>query len=128
MEPGQIVDTIFSIDENIRYVGIVGPGPDRETKISRMREGTKSPTPEEQDREFIQMIPEIILELCEKLEADLGEIRYSLLCFHRLTLMLFKTPEYVIVMGLEAGTFAGPVFERIKSRLALERYEPTVGR
>jgi hypothetical protein len=121
MEPGQIVDTIFSVDEDIRYVGIVGPEGDREIKISRMRDGAKSLTPEEQDREFIREIPEIILGLCEKLEADLGKTRYSLLCFHRLTLMLFKMQEYVVVMSLEAGTFARPIFDRITHLLSLDQ-------
>lgn len=121
MDPGQIVDAIFSVDENIRYVVIVGPGPDYEIKASRMREGVKSLTREEQDREFIQIIPEIMLGMCEKLEADLGKIRYSLLCFHRLTLMLFKTPQYVVVMSSEAGTFARPIFDRITHSLSLDQ-------
>lgn len=121
MEPSQIADVIFSVDENIRYVGVVGPGPDYDIKASRMREGVESLTREEKDREFIQVIPEIILGIANKLEDDLGKIRYSLLCFQKLTLMLFKTPQYVIVLSLEAGTFARPVFERIKSLLALEQ-------
>jgi len=121
MEPEQIVDAIFSVDENIRYVGVVGPGPDYEIRASCMREGVKSLTPEERDREFIQVIPEIILGIANKLEDDLGKIRYSLLCFQKLTLMLFKTPEYVIVMSIEPGTFARPIFERIKPLLGLEQ-------
>ena len=121
MEPEQIVDMIFSVDRNIRYVGVVGPGPDYEIKESRMREGVKSLTREEKDREFIQVIPEIVLGLCGKLEADLGKIRYSLLCFHRLTLMLFKAEEYVVVMSLEAGTLARPIFDRITHLLSLDQ-------
>jgi len=121
LEPNQIVDTIFSVDRNIRYVGIVGPKPDREVIVSRMREGVRSLTLEEKDRQFIQFIPEIILGVTEKLEDDLGNIRYSLLCFRKLTLMLFKTQEYVIVMSLEAGTFARPIFDRITHLLGLDQ-------
>jgi len=121
MDPTQIVDTIFSVDKNIRYVGVVGPGPAYIIKESRMREGVKSLTPERKDREFIQVIPEIILGVAEKLEDDLGAIRYSLLCFQKLTLMLFRTREYVIVVSLEPGTFARPIFERIKPLLGLEQ-------
>lgn len=121
MEPEQLVDTIFSVDKNIRYVGVVGQGPDYEIKASRMRKGVKSLTREEKDREFIQVIPEIILGIANKLEDDLGRIRYSLLCFQKLTLTLFKTPQYVVVLGLEAGTFAKPIFERIKFLLLLEQ-------
>jgi len=49
MEPKQIVDTILSLDKNIRYVGVAGPGPDYEIKESRMREGVKSLTSDKQD-------------------------------------------------------------------------------
>jgi len=121
MEPGQIVDAIFSVDKNIRYVGVVGQGPDYEIKASRMRKGVKSLTRKEKDREFIQVIPEIVLGVANKLEDDLGGIRYSLLCFQKLTLTLFKTPEYVIVMSLEAGTFARPIFDRITHLLSLDQ-------
>jgi len=85
-----------------------------------MKEGVKSLTPDEKDREFIQVIPEIILGIANKLQDDLGKIRHSLLCFQKLTLMLSKTLEYVIVMSLEAGTFAKPLFERIKLLLGLQ--------
>jgi hypothetical protein len=123
MELGQIVDTIFSVDKNIRYVGVVGPGPDYEIKESRMREGVKSLTREEKDREFVQVIPEFILGLANKLEDELGKVRYSLLCFQKLTLMLFKTPQYVVVLSLEAGTFARPIFDRITHLLSLDQPE-----
>jgi len=121
MEPKQLVDTIFSVDKNIRYVGVVGPRPDYDIKESRMREGVKPLTPDEKDREFIQFLPEIILGIADKLGDDLGKIRYSLLCFQKLTLMLFKTPEYVIVMSLEAGTFARPIYERLNSLLDMKQ-------
>lgn len=121
MDPEQIVDTIFSVEKNIRYVGVVGPAPEYDIKASRMREGVKSLTPQEKDREFIRIIPEIVLGIAEKLQDDLGKIRYSLLCFQKLTLMLFKTKEHVIVISLEAGTFARPIFERIKPLLGLEQ-------
>jgi hypothetical protein len=121
MEPKQLVDTIFSVDKNIRYVGVVGPGPDYDIKESRMREGVKPLTPEEKDREFIQFLPEIILGIADKLKDHMGKIRYSLLCFQNATLMLFKTPEYVLVISLEAGTFARPIYERLNSLLDLKQ-------
>jgi hypothetical protein len=120
MEPREIADAAFSIDKNIRYVGVVGPGPNYEIKESRMREGVKPLTANEKDREFIQIIPEIILGIAEKLKDDLGNIGYSLLCFEKLTLMLFKVPPYVVVLSLEAGTFAKPIYERIRHDLGLE--------
>jgi len=121
MEPEQIADIILSVDKNIRYVGIIGLSPNHEVKVSRMREGVNSLTPEHGDREFIRTIPETILGMCNSQERDLGNIRYSLLCFRRLTLMFFRTQEYVVVMSLEAGTFARPIFDRITHLLSLDR-------
>jgi hypothetical protein len=121
MEPEQIADIIFSVDKNIRYVGMIDPSPKHEVRLSRMREGVNSLTPEHGDREFIRTIPETILGMCKSQERDLGNVRYSLLWFHRLTLMFFRTQEYVIVMSLEAGTFARPIFDRITHLLSLDR-------
>ena len=121
MDPEQIADTVFSVDKNIRYVGVVGKGPEYDVKISRMRQGLESRGSDDKVREFIELIPDLILGMAQKLEEDLGKIRYSLLCFQQLTLMLFRTPEYAIVLSLEAGTFARPIFERIKIALGLEQ-------
>ncbi len=120
MEPRKIVDTIFPLDRNIRYVGVVGPGPDYEIKESRMREGVKSITPDKVDREFIRFLPEMILGIADKLKDHMGKISYSLLCFQNATLMLFKTPEYVVIMSLEAGTFVKPIYDRLKPLLGLQ--------
>jgi hypothetical protein len=56
-----------------------------------------------------------------ELEDDFGKIRRSLLCFHELALMLFKTPGHGLVMSLEAGTFAKPIYERTNSLLDLNQ-------
>ena len=121
MEPEQIADIIFSVDKNIRYVGIIEPSPSHEVKLSRMGEGVNSLTLGHGDREFIRTIPETILGMCKSQERDLGNIRYSLLCFHRLTLMFFMTQGYVVVMSLEAETIARPIFDRITHLLSLDR-------
>ena len=120
MDAKQIVDVIFSADKNIRYVGLTGPGPDYEVKASQMRTGVRALTSAEQEQHFIQFIPEIILGIADKLKDDLGRIGYALLCFQKVTLMLFKTPEYIVVLSLEAGTFARPIYERISTLLGLE--------
>jgi len=121
MEPEQIADIIFSVDNSIRYVGIIDSSPKHEVRLSRMREGVSSMTAERGDREFIRSIPETILGMCKSQERDLGSVRYSLLCFPRLTLMFFRAQEYVVVMSLEAGTFARPIFDRITHLLSLDR-------
>jgi hypothetical protein len=87
-----------------------------------VRQGLESRGSDEKVREFIELMPDLILRMAQKLEDDLGKIRYSLLSsFQQLTLMLFRTLEYAIVLSLEAGTFARPMFERIKTALGLDQ-------
>jgi len=110
-----IVDKIFSVDRAIRYVGIVGPGPKFQLLQSRMRSDLKSLTPETTDREFVEVIPQLVVGAAEKLEKDLGRIKYSLICYEKATLAFFKAPKYTVTLSVEPGVIVGPIIERIKS-------------
>lgn len=115
MNPKELVDTIFSVDRAIRYVGMVGPGPEFELLESRMRSDLKSLTPETTDREFVEIVPQLIVGAAEKLEKDLGGIKYSLICYEKVTLAFFKVPGYTVTLSVEPGVPVRPIIERIKS-------------
>jgi len=119
--PYELAEKIFSVDRNIRYLGVTGLGPEYEIKVTRMREEVRSLTPADEDRDFLGLIPEIILGIGDKLKDHLGGIGYALLCFQKVTLMLFRTPEYFVVLGLEAGTFARPIYEKLNILLDLKQ-------
>jgi hypothetical protein len=72
-------------------------------------------------RQIVDTIFSVDRNIQRKLEDDLGKTRRSLLCFHELALILFKTPQYVIVLSLEAGTFPRPIYERLNSLLDLKQ-------
>jgi len=115
MEPKEIVSKIFSADKSIRYVGIVGPGPEYKVLESRMKEGVKSLTADKNDREFVQIIPEIMLGAAEKLEKDLGKIEYALVRYKKLTLAFFTSYGYTVTISVEPGIPILGVYERIKA-------------
>lgn len=119
MQPKEIVDNIFAVDSNIRYVGVVGPGPKYEVMESRMRESVKSLSPEKTDKEFVEIIPQIILGAAEKLEEDLGRIIYSLIRYRNVTLMFFKAPKSTVILSVEPGIYLMPIYERIQTLLGL---------
>lgn len=121
MELGEIVDKIFSIDGNIRYVGIVGPEPKYEVLESRMKEGVKSLTPDKTDREFVEVIPQVILGASEKLEESLGSVIYSLIRYQNVTLAFFKMQEHTVILSIEPGIFIMPIYERIRTLLGIGR-------
>jgi len=117
MEPEEIADLAFSVEE-VRSVGIIATN--FEIKLSRVRKSVKSRIREEIYREFIEFIPEILLGLTEKLQNDLGDTRYAVLCFSKLTLLLFKSYGYIVVLSIDPGTSARSVFNRLAPTLGIE--------
>lgn len=88
MEPKELVERVLSVDENIRYVGVVG----REYELleSRVRKGVKSLTEGKEREEFVEIVPAVILGAAEKLEKALGPISYSVIRYKKATLVFFR--------------------------------------
>ena len=120
MRPQELADRVFSLDKAIRYVGVVSPGPKYELLESRMREGISSLTPKKTHDEFVETIPLFILGAAERLEKDLGSIQYSLIRYESVTLVFFKTQEYIITMSVEPGFLVKSLYDRVSSALQSE--------
>lgn len=93
-KPKELAEEMFSVERSIRCVGIADPGPEYELLESRMRKDVKSLTRMKTDNEFVETVPQAILEASEKPEKGLGEIAYSVTRHKNSTLVFFKTPEY----------------------------------
>jgi hypothetical protein len=119
-DPRELVDKIFSIERNIRYVGIIGPGPKYELLESRMRDDAKSLAPMKTTNEFVEIVPQVILGASEKLENHLGDITYSLIRYRNATLVFFKTAGYTVTLSIEPAIVVKPLYERMK-RLVLSQ-------
>jgi hypothetical protein len=117
MKPSEIVDRLFEADKSIRYVAVVGPAPNYELLESRMREGLKSLTEEKTDRDFVGIIPVVMLGASERLEKDLGEVILCTMRYEKATLAFFRLKEYIVTLGLEPGVYVLPIVQRIKSEL-----------
>ena len=97
MDAERFAEEAFKKDSRIRYVGIV----DRQfhVLVSRMRKGVESVTPDESDRNFVQLIPPIILDSVEKLTPLLGVVESVTVRYEKVFLVFFTKGNYVIVLS-----------------------------
>ena len=97
MNANKFAEEAFRMDSRIRYVAIV----DRQfhVLVSRMREGVASITPEEDDRNFVQLMPPIILDAVEKLTPLLGTVESVTVRYEKVLLVFFAKGNYVVVLS-----------------------------
>ncbi len=86
----------FRRDKGIRYVGIV----DNQFHIllSKIREGVVSVAPSEDERNFIQVMPPIIVDAAEKLQPILGKLESVTMRYEKLLLVFFRVRRVVVAL------------------------------
>lgn len=99
MDADKFVEEVFKKDGRIRYVGIV----DRQFHVlaSKMREGVQSLTSDQSDRNFVQLMPSIILDSVEKLSPLLGVVESVTIRYTKVFLAFFTKGSYVIVLSFD---------------------------
>lgn len=97
MNVEMFAEEAFKKDSRIRYVGIV----DRQfhVLVSKMRPGVASVTPDESDRNFVQIIPPIIVDAVEKFSPLLGVVESVTVRYEKVFLVFFAKGDYVIVLS-----------------------------
>jgi hypothetical protein len=118
MKADELVDRIFLLDKNIRYVAVVG-GPKNELLESRMREGVKSLSGDKEDRWFAQVLAPVMLEGAKELEKDLGLIAYSLVRYFKVTMVMMRIQEYLVTFSTEPSVSDRDLYERIIGQIRL---------
>jgi hypothetical protein len=118
MKADELVDRIFLLDKNIRYVAVVG-GPKNELLESRMREGVKSLSGDKEDRWFAQVLAPVMLEGAKELEKDLGLIAYSLVRYFKVAMVMMRIQEYLVTFSTEPGVSDRDLYERIIGQIRL---------
>jgi hypothetical protein len=95
----KFAEEAFKKDSRIRYVGIV----DRQyhVLVSKMRPGVASVTPDDTDRNFVQIIPPIIVDAVEKFSPLLGVVESVTVRYEKLFLVFFAKGDYVIVLSFD---------------------------
>ena len=97
MHPEKFVEEAFEMDSRIRYVGIV----DSQFHIvmSKMREGVQSVTTEEEERNFVQIMPPIIVDAVEKLQPILGKLDNVTVRYEKVLLVFFHIQNFTVVLS-----------------------------
>jgi hypothetical protein len=110
MDPEAFVREMFEADSTIRYVGIVST----EYKIlaSKQREGVASLVPEEARRNFVSIVPQIIIEAVEKMSPFLGQV-VGVTAHYRKALMVFYRIENLIVVISFLPDQVTPFYDKI---------------
>ena len=97
MDAKKFAEEALKKDIRIRYVAIV----DKQFNVlvSQMRQGTASLTPADSDRNFVQLMPPIILDAVEKLAPLLGTVESVTVRYEKTLLVFFSKGNYVLVLS-----------------------------
>jgi hypothetical protein len=87
----------FRRDSRIRYVGIVDN--QFHLLLSKMREGVESVSSTEDDRNFVQLMPPIIVDAAEKLQQILGKLESVTMRYDKVLLVFFRVRKLVVVLS-----------------------------
>jgi hypothetical protein len=112
MDVERFADEVSKIDVGIRYVGIVDA--QYRVLVSKMRAGIGSLTSARAERDFVSIMPPIIVDAVEKLEPHLGTVESVSIRYEKALLLFQRVNELVLVMsfGPEVVT---PFLSRISS-------------
>jgi hypothetical protein len=95
------VSRIFSIDERIRYVGIVDLG--YHVTVSKMRPGVQSLTPTELDWNFVSMVPQMMVDSAQKLEANCGPFQIMTIRYRRVMIAIYRGTHHIVMLSFDAS-------------------------
>jgi len=95
----KFADEIFRNEPKIRYVGIIDNT--LHVLVSRMREGVQSLTSDDDDRHWLQLVPNILIDCAEKLSPTLGLVESVTIRYEKLFLVFFRLENLTIAISFE---------------------------
>ncbi len=99
MDVEKFAQEVFRRDGKLRYVGIV----DNQFHIllSKMREGVPSVSAEGDDRNFIQIMPPILVDAAEKMQGILGALESVTIRYEKVLLVFFRVKKLVVILSYD---------------------------
>ena len=99
MDVEKFAQEVFRRDGKLRYVGIV----DNQFHIllSKMREGVPSVSAEGDDRNFIQLMPPILVDAAEKMQGILGALESVTIRYEKVLLVFFRVKKLVVILSYD---------------------------
>jgi hypothetical protein len=110
MNPEAFVEEMFKVDQSIRYIGIVDS--EYHVLVSTQREGVSSFTTEEAARNFLSIVPRIIIESVDKLSQVLGEVSGVTAHYQKALIILYPFDNLIVLISFQAGVET-PFYDKI---------------
>jgi len=101
---------MFKVDPLIRYIAIVDN--EYHVLVSTQREGVPSFTTDETARNFVSIIPLIIIDSVHKLSQFLGEVSGVTAHYQKALVIFYPFDNLIIVISFQAGVET-PFYERV---------------
>ena len=93
------VRRIFSIDERVRYVGIVDLG--YHVIASKMRSGVSSMTPTELDWNFVSMVPQMMVNSAQQLEVNCGQFQIMTIRYRKVMIAIYRGTHHIVMLSFD---------------------------
>lgn len=77
-----------------------------------MREGVQNLTSDEEDRHWLQVVPNILIDCAEKLSSQLGLVESVTIRYEKLFLVFFRLESLTVVLSFEP-TIVRPILSAL---------------
>ena len=99
MDIESVVDDLLKIDKSVRYVAVVDE--DFRLLASRMGEGKATITSEQFDREFMPVVPPVIVGGAKKLKEFCGPMKGMMIRYEKVVVALYSVARYIAIISFE---------------------------
>ncbi len=93
----RVVERIFTLDQAVRYVGIVDL--DFHVVLSKMRPGVSSLTPTDDYWNFLSMVPKLMVDSAHKLEDHCGPLRMINIRYRKVMVTIYKGTRHILMIS-----------------------------
>jgi hypothetical protein len=110
MDAEAFVQAMLKTDPSIRFVAVVSD--DYRILASKQREGVAPLTSDEVQRNFVSIVPQIIIESIDKLAPFLGKVGGATVHYGKALLVLYRFESLIVLVTFEPEV-ATPFYNRI---------------
>ena len=110
MDTESFVQEMFKAERTIRYIAVVDS--EYNVLVSKQREGVASLTPEETMRNFVSIIPQIIVDAVGKLSPYLGKVGGITAHYEKVLLIFYRIGSLVVMISFEKDE-PTPFYDRV---------------
>jgi len=99
LDAQKFADEVFRNEPRVRYVGVLDN--ELHVLVSKMRAGVGSLTSDTGDRQWLQLVPNILIDCAEKLSPKLGVVESVTIRYEKLFLVFFRLENLTIALSFE---------------------------